>query len=801
MRNIRVTIDSKFERLGHWLARNKWLILASVLILLIFMVSRLPHTKFDMSTEGFLHEKDPSRIRYDAFREQFGRDEMVIIMVKPDNVFDLKFLAKLRKFHQDLEENVPYLNDITSLINARLTTGAEGELIVEDLVKEMPKTEADLERLKQLVMTNSMYLNLLISEDGSLTTIVIKSDAFSYEGTKVEATTNQFFESGSTGEEKDRVPLTNAENSELVKAVRDIMDRYNSPDFQLYLSGSPVVTEYLKNSMQKDMGRFTLAALLGISLFLFALFRRVSGVILPIITVSLSVIFSFGLMELSNTPLKLPLVILPSFLLAIGIGASVHLMAIFFRYLNGDNKNEAIAKALGHSGLPIVMTSLTTAAGLASFSQAEMAPIADLGTFTAIGVLVSLVLTIFFIPALIAIFPLKHDSKSAESENNGLISNLLKACGNIAVNYKGKVVISAVILVGLGIIGITKLNFTHNVIIWFPKDSEVRQNTELIDKRMKGSLAIEVVIDTKKENGLYEPEFLNKLELLAKRVQDYTPKVQGMFIGKTMGLTDLIKEINQALNENNPNFYQVPKTRELIAQELLLFENSGSDDLEDMVDSQFSKTHLTIKVPWNDSVSYIGFFNYLNRNLDEIFGDEVEISVTGITEMLMTTVSAMMKSTLQSYTIAAIIITILMIILIGGFRLGLLSMIPNLTPIIMTLGLMGWLGINLDMFTMLIGSIAIGLAVDDTIHFFHNFRKYYEKTGNVQKAVEDTLTSTGKAMLITTVVLTTGFWLFMFATMQNLFNFGLLTGITLVFAFLADILLAPALIALVTKSD
>ncbi len=803
MANLRTTIDSGFETLAYWIAKHKWWILTVILALLVFMVSRLPHTKFDMSTEGFLHDDDPSIIRYNEYREQFGRDEMIVVMIKSNNVFELSFLKKLKRLHDDLEENVPFLNDINSLVNARLTIGAEGELIVEDLLEEMPETAEDIARLKQLVMSNPIYLNLLVSEDGKLTTILIQSDAFSSEGNEEIPESDllaQDFSGPSTpGGEMEKIPLSNAENSFLVKSVRDMLKKHASPDFPLYLSGSPVVTDYMKTSMQKDMGRFTLAAIIGISLFLFALFRRISGVLLPIVTVTFSVIFAFALMELTNTALKIPLVILPSFLLAIGIGASVHLMAIFFKYLNGDNKITAISKALGHSGLPIVMTSLTTAAGLASFSQAEMAPIADLGRFSSVGVLISLVFTIFLIPTLVAIFPIGSSTQNKRSEINGYMNKWLAGCGEFAVTNRIKVVVVAIGLLIFSIIGISRLNFTHHVMLWFPENSEIRQNTELIDEQMKGSLAIEVVIDTGRENGLYEPDFLNRLETLAKRIEAFTPEAEGMFIGKTMGLVDLVKEINQALNENNSEFYSIPQSRKLIAQELLLFENSGADDLEDMVDNQFRKTRLTIKVPWNDSVSYIGFFNFLDDQLEELFENKFDITVTGITEMLMTTVSAMMNSTMQSYTIAAIVITLLMLVLIGRFRLGFLSMIPNLTPIIVTLGIMGWVGTNLDMFTMLIGSIAIGLTVDDTIHFFHNFRKYYDKTGSVHKAVEETLTSTGRALLITTLVLATGFWLFMFATMQNLFNFGLLTGITLVFAFLADIILAPALVALVTK--
>ena len=806
MSKIRAAIDLRFEGLGIWAFRWRWLILVIVLGLTAFMVSRLPHTTFDMSTEAFLHEDDPSIIRYNEYRDQFGRDEMIMIAIKPKNVFDIDFLSTLEAFHTELEYNVPYLNDITSLINARRTTGTEGELIVEDLLEEMPETEEQMEALRESVLSNPFYKNLLVSEDGSFTTVVIKSDAYSSEGTK------DAFETGLGGDDmfqtdivapqdKERIPLTNAENSKMITAVREIMDKYNSPEFPLYLTGSPVITDYLKKTMQKDMARFTLAAIVCISLLLYLLFRRLSGVAIPLLVVFLSVIYTFALMELTDTPLKLPLVILPSFLLAIGIGASVHLMAIFYKHYNGVPKREAVKKAMGHSGLPIAMTSLTTSAGLASFSQAELAPVADLGFFASIGVLISLVFTVFLTPALIGILPLKRQVKKNLPNKMGTMDRILKACGDFAVNHNKAVLLLTALILALGIIGITRMKITHHVLHWFPENSEIRTNTEMIDKEMNGSLALEVVLDTGKENGLYEPEFLNRLELLADRVMEYEPEVEGVFIGKTIDLTDILKEINQALNNNDPEYYAIPQNRKLVAQELFLFENSGSDDLEDMVDSPFSKTHLTIKVPWNDTVSFIGFFSYLSEQLETIFGDDVETEVTGIMQLMMTTVYAMMKSTMNSYAIAVVVITLLMIILIGKLSMGLLSMIPNLTPIITTLGIMGWFGINLDMFSMLIGSIAIGLAVDDTIHFFHNFKKYYDATGKVKTAVEETLTSTGRAMLVTTLVLATGFWLFMFATMQNLFYFGLLTGMTLIFAFLADIIIAPALMRSVIRAD
>ncbi|MBU2514037.1 MMPL family transporter [bacterium] len=808
MSRIRANIERYFGKLGKQVVRFRWFILILTLGLTGFMMSRLPLLTFDMSTEAFLHEKDPSIIRYNSFREQYGRDEMIVLMIKPKNVFDLDFLKKLQRFHSELEDKVPYLDDITSLINARVTKGTQDELIVEDLLENFPETESDLERIKSIVTQNPLYQNLLISEDGTLTTIILKSDAYSIDESAGDLSgfngesdfSDGAVDSGKDLPSKPAKVLSNEENSEMVRVVREIMSRYNSEDFPIYLSGSPVVTDYLKSTMQKDMKKFTLLALLTISVFLFILFRRATGVILPLITVILSVIFTFALMQLTDTPIKLPLVILPSFLLAIGVGASVHLMTIFFKYLDSHDKSDAIAKALSHSGLPIVMTSITTAAGLASFSQAQIAPVADLGVFASFGVFISLCFTLLLLPALISLIPVKLKQDSEEQKKSNLMDRCLVFIGDFSVDNRWKVTVISLVIICFGVAGIFKLNITHHVLHWFPVGTEIRDNTELIDNKMKGTLAIEVVFDTNQENGLYEPDVLNKIEQLGERLVLYQSTAKGISVSKTISLVDIIKEINKAMHEDDPEEYKIPQDRRLIAQEFFLFQNSGTDDLEDMVDSQFSKTHMTVKVPWADSVTYLGFFNYLHTNIEKIFDDTVSISVTGIAEMLMSTVIAMMNSTIISYAIAIVIITLLMIVLIGRFRIGLLSMIPNLTPIILTLGIMGWTGINLDMFSMLIGSIAIGLAVDDTIHFFHNFRKYFEKSGNVKQAVRETLTTAGRAMLVTSLVLATGFWLFMFATMQNLFYFGLLTGITLIFAFLADIILAPALLAIVTKS-
>ena len=272
-----------------------------------------------------------------------------------------------------------------------------------------------------------------------------------------------------------------------------------------------------------------------------------------------------------------------------------------------------------------------------------------------------------------------------------------------------------------------------------------------------------------------------------------------LFVGKTASIVDIVKEINRALNENRIEEYKVPQNRELIAQELLLFENSGSDDLEDFTDSQFSQSRVTIKAPWLDAIMYGGFADMVEKRYTETLGDDAKVTVTGMVALLGRTISAAIFSAALSYSIAGVVITFMMILLIGRVKTGILSMIPNLLPIILAIGVMGAFSWPMDMFTMLIGSIAIGLAVDDTIHFMHNFHRYFHETKDAAESVRRTLLTTGRAMLATTVVLATGFFIYLFSYMENIFRFGLLTGFAILMALVADFFLAPAMMTLIAR--
>jgi uncharacterized protein len=805
----RITIEKSFSTFAGALIRWKWSALLILLLATALLLTHLPKITIDTSNEGFLRADDPILLSYNRFREQFGREEVILIALRPSDLFAPPFLQKLGRLHRDIERKVPHLDEVTSLVNVRYTIGQEELLLVEDLMEAFEDTPEGREQLKAAALSHPFYNNLLISDAGDLATIVVETRAFSEEAVD-DPLSAGFDEPGIEDGEgelnQERTFLTDEENGEVVAAVMKLVEQYRGEDFPIEVAGSPIVMEVLKKSMQSDMRQFTLTMVGIIFLFLFLLFRRVSGIVAPLMVVIFSLLATIALMALSGVPLKLPTQILPSFILAVGIGDSVHILSIFYRRFEQTGERDAsIQYALGHSGLAVVMTSFTTAAGLFSFSTAELGAVAELGAFGGGGVLFAMLYSLLLLPILLAILPIRQRRGSTQEVagtgggdgGNHLMDRLLNRAVSIATNHASTVVFVSLLLFVVAIGGITQLDFRHDVMKWLPAEKPIRLATEHLDRDLDGSISVEILVDSGVDEGLYDPQLIADLAGLQDGLVRFGEGESELKAGKRISVVDVLRETHQALNENREAFYTVPTERKLIAQELLLFENSGSDDLENMVDSTLRTARLTLRLPWRDAGTYTEIVDEVQTRVREAFADNVKTEVTGLMMIFARTLDAMMSSMIQSYTIAAFVITGMMIVLVGHIRLGLISMIPNLLPITLVLGLMGIVGLPLDAFTMLIGSIALGLAVDDTVHFMHNFQRYYRQSGDTVVAISDTLHTAGRAMVVTTIVLSLGFLIFMRSDMNNLINFGGLTGLAIILALLADLLLAPALMTLI----
>ncbi|MCP5040331.1 MAG: MMPL family transporter, partial [bacterium] len=596
LRRIHERVESGFEVWGHWIHRRRAIVIGVMLALPLALASQMSEIVMDVSNEAFLHEQDPVRIQYGEFRRQFGMDNMIMIGIRPPEIFEPEFLGQLRALHEAMEEKVPYVDEVISLINARVTRGEDDELIVEELFERWPESPEAVAEIERFALANPLYRNLVLSEDGAMTTLSIRLSAFSALGSDEDAIEGFDEDVAGTGGGGGLAPaafMTSEELTQAVKAAEAVLAEHASDAWDIYFTGDPPISVRIGEDMQKNIGIFLLLGLLTIAIVLYVVFRRLSGVLLPLMVVFLSILSTFGAVGMTGLPLGVPSQILPSFLLAVGVGSALHVMVIFYqRYDRGATREDAVAGALGHSGLAVTMASVTTAGGLASFAAAELAPVSALGVFAPFGVLVGLLFCLTLLPALLSALPLRRREVDLGADDVSPYERALLRLGSFSVEHARSVALVWMLLVIVAAIGASRLSFSHDTLRWFSEDDPVRTHVEVVDAEMGGTMMLEVVIDTGRENGLHEPAALEALSRLHDRAATLTG-AGGLYVGKTMSVLDVVHEIHEALgageseSESEVQAAALPLTREVAAQELLLFENSGSDDLEKMVDSQF----------------------------------------------------------------------------------------------------------------------------------------------------------------------------------------------------------------------
>ncbi|MCG8316601.1 MAG: MMPL family transporter [Pseudomonadales bacterium] len=789
----KVSVERGFERLARSIFRHPVIYLFLSLALVAGLASQLSKVYVDTSTEGFLSPSHPSIITYNHFREIFGRDELLVVAVDVPE-FSESFFKRFNALYQQLDLEVPHTDSVESLISARHVYGVDDELIVEDLFENWPSTSEEMESIQGVIETHPLYKGFFISNDLSLATIVIRL---------------RYLDNRDEADLSAHQSAVDKQVTEVIGSVYDIIAAHEANGLRVNVAGSPAIVDLLKQCMLADMQVFVKIILVVIALVLFLLFRRISAVIFPMVTVILSVITTISLMTAFNQPIQLPTAIVPSFLLAVGIGDSIHFLTLFYRHfdVHGD-KEAAMVYGLGHSGLAMFLTSITTAIGLGSFAKADILPVANMGIYTSVGVMLAFVFTVIVLPACVTLVPIKRKKattenaftqKPAAKPHDVFLDKLIDGAANLSCSRPKTIVVTSLLLLVFGLWSAAQLRFSHNPLLWLPDELPVKASIEKIDRVLGGIISLEVLLDTGQENGVYNPAFLEKLDDLTQELAGY--QNEHFRVAKVLSITDLLKESNRALHGNDQAYYRIPEDRALVAQELFLLELSGADDLYRLVDRNYQMARITLTIPWIDSLLYEPFMVEMEEKFTHALGDQAEVTITGLVPLLGSTLRSVIYSTAESYAVALCVITLAMMVLLESFKFGFLSMFPNLLPIVLVMGIMYWAGVPLDMFTMLIGSIAIGLCVDDTVHFMHHFRRYLAKGCSVEESIRNTLHTSGRAMLVTSLVLCSGFIIMIFSAMNNLTNFGIYTGLIVALALMADFLLAPALMVLFVKRD
>ncbi|PTY38229.1 hypothetical protein BGP77_17450 [Saccharospirillum sp. MSK14-1] len=787
---------SWLDRYSDALIHTPKRILLAVLLLVAALASQLPTLTLDTNLEHFISADNPARQAYDRVKTVYGRNDVIVVGISANDVLAASTLTQLADLHRRIEQDVPWVKRVNSLINAPYQQGQGDALLVDDLIPQPVATlsRADIEaRLAQTPTLEGM----VIDAERTFTTLVIEPFTYDFDPTAVAQENDAFGDA--FGDDFTAVPdaaeanttnddfLPIGKTNELIDALQQ---QLSASDLHSVVAGMPVVNQQLEQTMKTEMLTFIRLTVALIIIVLVLFFRRVSAVVAPMVAVILAIVMTFSLLALSGQAVQMPLILVPSFLLAIAVGDSVHVLTHFFNQYNaGKTRRDAMRHALGVTALPILLTSLTTAAGLATLASGDLIPIANLGVFSAIGVMLALLLTLVVLPTLMALWPLAAPKATHPSAQQ---MPLLQRLSNVNWRFGGLFAGIWLVVVVVAMVGVLQLRFSFNPLNWMPVNSAIRQATETVDSRLSGTINMDVVIATGRDNGIKNPALLQALDDALIDLQEDTPG--GVRIGHVNSLIDIVKGTHQALNEGDAAFYRLPDDAGLLAEELLLFENSGADELSRLVDSSFSETKVTLIVPWQDILAYQAFIDVVEQRLGNAVEPWAQVSVTGLLPLLSEALNAVIRTTAWSYALAALVIAVMLMLLLRSVSLGLIAMLPNLAPIIVVMGLMHRVGIPLDLFTMLVATIAIGITVDNTVHFAHHFRSALFEQRDVRRATDSAFQNAGNALLTTAVVLTAGFYVFLFSDVSSIFNFGFLSGTAFLLALLSNFTLTPVLL-------
>ena len=669
------------------------------------------------------------------------------------------------------EEGGSIIEEVTSLLNARQTLFEGGAIRVRGLMDDFPE-ERDLPALKKRVLADPVLVGTVVGREGRHALISVRTDFVSQDDSSLIAT-----------------------------QISELAHSYADDDFRILLSGMPIINATVTDKILSDMPKLVGLAVLCMALVLIYMFRHPLAVAGSLIVVILSTVWTIGSMAFLGFPVTVLTNIIPVFLMCVGMGDSVHIQSVFHdNRRKGMPSDEAIVNAVASTGVPVVFTTITTMAGLLSFNLASTRAIGEMGSFAAVGVFVALVHSVVILPVVLSfIGPAKNEEKGKRKRD--LTDSFLEGLTALSAGKPWFTIAGAVVGVGIAFVGMSQLEVNHNPLIWLGEDHPTTRGVLTMDEHIGGTATVHVLLETEGEYGLKDLELLRRLEKLEAYILNYAHPDSGEEqVTDVISVLDIVRETNRALHDGDQAFYALPETQRAVSDTLLLFENAGPDELRKIATGDLKKSHLTIRMRWIDASSYAPFQTYLDKGVDEIIGDAAQVRCTGTAYELLSVVGMLIIDMIRSFSGATITILIMMLILLRSFKLGVISMAPNLLPIALILGFMGFVGFAIDLTNLLIGSIVLGIAVDDTIHYLHQFRQAQKVPGTpTDDAISYALDHAGRAMVSTSIILAMGFTVYLASSMVNIQRFGILIALTCVSALVIDIVLVPALLRVVYR--
>ena len=744
-----------------FLMRHRIFVLIVILMISAVALFFCFKLEFDASVDIWFLENDPDLIVYQNFLDRFDADEVTVMGVFAEDIFTPENLAAIDRMTKAAEK-IPFAHRVQSLTNIKVAKGSEENIEIGSLIEKLPKTDKEAKKIQREALDIQMIRDGLVSKDSKAAAIVIE---LAREGGDFE--------------------------SKLIfnDALEDIRQKEQSEKLKIHLSGTAIFDAAFYRYSNRDFLVYGPVTLIFVIFASFFVFRRFSSSIIPLLVVALSCIWTFGLMGFLGIKFNVLSSALGGLIIAVGIADSIHLLADYYQELmKGYSPDKAAKISVRQLLIPCLFTSATTSAGMLSLLVSDLKPVREFGWLAAFSVTVAFVISFTFVPVVLQLAK-PPSPRFIEKQRMGPLSRILLILGSPTRKSSAIVLIIALVLVLGGIVALQWLKVGSNPMNYFHKGDPVRTQTEIIDEALGGSVTIEFLVKTKKE-GLKEPDILKRID----RLERWLDTQDG--ISKTLSIVDSLKEMNRVFHGGENENYIVPETRPMIAQYYLLME--GEDDFDSYVQENYSVGRITSRILSTKSEELSKGIPILEEKLKRDFGNEdISIIATGLLKLMATMESYLLRGQIKSILLAFCVITLMMLILLRSFRLALFSMIPNLTPILMGIGFMALAGISLDVGTVMIGSIALGLVVDDSVHFLVRLKRFTKEGSSLDKSIEGTMQETGRPIVVTSIVLAAGFSVLMLGSFAPNYFFGMVSAIVILTALIFDLVVLPAALKII----
>ncbi|HHJ09412.1 MAG TPA: RND family transporter [Bacteroidetes bacterium] len=738
---------------GEFLDRYKWWIIGLSAVITLFFAAWLPKLKIDPDVTTMIPTDMEARINTDTINSMFGGTEMVILLFRDNDVLKPATLVRVRKIIREVKQ----LDGVTrtmSLFDAKNIRGEEGTIVVDPAVPEIPQTPVEIEKLRKSLLSNDGVKDVVLTPDCSMTAVY------------------------ATIAEK-------ADPNQVVKEIEKVVNN-NPGKAKVFFGGMPVLMEKISMYINRDISILMPVAILLMILMLYGFFRQFRGVLLPLLVVAMTIVVTMGMIPVMGWKMTIITVLLPVMMIAIANNYGIHLVALY-QELNAEGKCHSRKKLVGmifhRLYRPVLLTGLTTVAGILGLLSHVLIPAKQLGVLAALGVAFALMMSLLLIPAIMLLLKMPPPKLAKGNGKKHFLEHRLEVVARGVVRHPKRVILGFVILFLVSGVGILFLKVDANVENFFPKKNPVRVSADLINKHFGGSEAVSVWFT----GDCKDPALLNRLDRYAKNLK-MEPDV-----GHVISLADVVKEMSKAVYDPGEAYYnRIPAGRNAIAQLFELYNMGGDpEDFEQIVDFDYRNTQMLVRVN-SGSTAVINDVVHRIRKLTQ--NDPAFAGIGGYGYINARLSGLIIQGQKRSLALAVIVVALLVMLIFRSFRSGIFISVPLTGAMIILFGLMGYAHIYLDTATAMLSSIMIGVGVDYTIHFLWRYRLEKASGKSYEDAVYTTITTTGRGITFNAFSVMVGFMALLISSFTPIRFFGFLVVVSIASCLAGAMVLVPALI-------